>query len=125
MRPLSKRRAVAGTCTRRGKSEDLAVPSQCKNLHSVQPLALAKHRLRQCEPAAAEALLAIETGRLPDDIGAWALRGIAWQMLGDSRFDWLNGQPGLVDVDALPLSSDQVSAIADRLRRRVLEEVLV
>jgi len=83
---------------------------------ALQPMALAKHRLRQRDPQAAEALLAIETERAPDDITAWALRGIAWQLLGDRRFDWLNRQEGLVSVDALPLAPDEISSIADRLR---------
>ena len=82
----------------------------------LQPVALAKHRLRQRDAAAAELLLAAETDRAPDDIEAWALRGIAWQLLGDPRFDWLNRQEGLVSADALPLSPTEVSAIADRLR---------
>lgn len=84
--------------------------------NSVQPIALAKHRLRQGDPKEAEALLAIETERAPDDIAAWALRGIAWQLLDDERFDWLNRQEGLVGIDALSLSAAEISAIADRLR---------
>jgi Tfp pilus assembly protein PilF len=83
---------------------------------ALQPIALAKHRLRQRDPQAAEALLAIETERAPDDIAAWALRGIAWQLLGDPRFDWLNRQDGLVGIQTLPLAADEISAIADRLR---------
>ena len=82
----------------------------------LQPISLAKHRLRQRDAAAAEALLALETERSPDNIEAWALRGIAWQLLHDPRFDWLNRQEGLVSVDELPLSSTEISAIADRLR---------
>lgn len=82
----------------------------------LQPVSLAKHRLRQRDPEAAEALLAIETDLAPDNIGVWALRGIAWQLLDDPRFDWLNRQEALVGVDALPVSSAEVSAIAGRLR---------
>lgn len=82
----------------------------------LQPVSLAKHRLRQRDPAAAEVLLAVETELAPDDIGAWALRGIAWQLLDDPRFGWLNRQEGLVAVDALPIPSAEISAIADRLR---------
>ena len=82
----------------------------------LQPAALAKHRLRQGDAGAAEALLAVATERDPDNIEAWAIRGIAWQLLGDPRLDWLHGQEGLIGIDALPLSPDQVAAIAGRLR---------
>ncbi len=82
----------------------------------LQPVALAKHRLRQRAATAAEPLLAAATEAAPDDIEAWALRGIAWQLLDDPRFHWLNGQEGLVRVDELPLSTAEIIAIAARLR---------
>jgi Tfp pilus assembly protein PilF len=80
------------------------------------PTALAKHRLRQHDPAAAEPLLAAATAAAPDDIEAWALRGIAWTLLGDPRFDWLNGQPGLVGIQELPLTAGEIGDIVALLR---------
>jgi tetratricopeptide (TPR) repeat protein len=80
------------------------------------PVALAKYRLRRGDPAAAERLLAMEVERGPDDIGAWALLGIAWHLLGDRRVDWLHGQEGLIGIEELPLEPDEVSAVAARLR---------
>jgi Tfp pilus assembly protein PilF len=82
----------------------------------LSPLALAKHRLRLRDPAAAEPLLAAATDASPDDIEAWALRGIAWKLLDDTRFDWLNGQEGLVRVHELPLDHAEIGAIVTLLR---------
>jgi Tfp pilus assembly protein PilF len=80
------------------------------------PIAIAKHRLRQRDPEAAEPLLAAMTEATPDDIEAWALRGIAWKLLDDPRFDWLNGQEGLVAVQDLPLSPTEIEGIVALLR---------
>lgn len=84
--------------------------------HAIAPVALAKHRLRQRDAAAAEHLLARHIDAAPDDIEAWALRGIAWQLLGDPRFEWLNGQPGLIATLDLALDPTGIARIADRLR---------
>lgn len=81
---------------------------------ALSPLIRAKHRLRWKDPAAAEPLLAQATTN--DDIEAWALRGLAWQLLGDPRFEWLNCQDGLIQVQDLPLSSTDIADIAARLR---------
>ncbi len=80
------------------------------------PTALAKHRLRRRDPAAAERLLAAATDAAPDDVEAWALRGVAWQALGDPRFHWLNGQDGLVGIHELPFADGEIATIAARLR---------
>lgn len=82
----------------------------------LSPVALAKYRLRRGDPAAAERLLTNGVERSPDDIAAWALLGIAWQLLGNPRLDWLHRQEGLIGVEGLPLEPDQISAIAGRLR---------
>jgi tetratricopeptide (TPR) repeat protein len=78
--------------------------------------ALAKHRLLCRDPAGAEPLLAATVAAAPGDIEAWALRGIAWELLGDDRAEWLHGQPGLVAVAPLPLAADRIAAIVDQLR---------
>lgn len=83
---------------------------------AVPPLSLAKHRLRQRDAAAADRLLASVTESMPDNVEAWALRGIAWQLLDDPRFEWLNGQPNLVAVHDLPLSLKEIDSIAASLR---------
>lgn len=78
----------------------------------IPPLAMAKYRLRQGDPHGAETLLA----DLPQTVETWALRGIGWQMLGDPRWDWLNGQPGMVASLALGLDAGQRTAMIETLR---------
>ncbi|WP_404711353.1 tetratricopeptide repeat protein [Sphingomonas sp. MMS24-J13] len=78
----------------------------------IPPLAIAKHLLRRRDPEGAEALLAV----LPQNVETWALRGLAWQLLGDPRWKWLNGQSGMVASFDLGLDADQRSAVIERLR---------
>lgn len=78
----------------------------------IPPLAIAKHRLRNGDPAGAEALLA----DLPETVETWALRGIGWQMADDPRWVWLNGQPGMVASFDLGLDVSQRAAVIERLR---------
>jgi hypothetical protein len=61
----------------------------------------ARHRMRRGEHDRAEALLAQVMLADPADVRGWALRGIAWRLLGDPREDWLHQQAGLHDL--LPL----------------------
>jgi tetratricopeptide (TPR) repeat protein len=61
----------------------------------------ARHRLRARDPIAAEGLLGRALADDPWDISAWALRGIAWRLAGDSRADWLHEQAGLVQMKPL------------------------
>jgi tetratricopeptide (TPR) repeat protein len=86
----------------------------------IPALALAKHRLRQGDPDAAEVLLA----DLPQTVETWALRGIGWQMRGDPRWDWLNGQPGMVAAFDLGLDAGQRAAIVEVLKTLHAEAVL-
>ncbi len=60
-----------------------------------------RHALRGGDPSRAEALLARALEEAPGDIGAWALRGMAWRLLDDRRAHWLHEQQGLVNF--LPL----------------------
>jgi tetratricopeptide (TPR) repeat protein len=80
------------------------------------PLTLAKYRLRRRDPAAAEAILA-PLCAASGDPETWALRGVAWQALGDRRFDWLNGQDGLVQPLDLRLPDADRDAVTALLRR--------
>lgn len=61
----------------------------------------ARHQLRKRDPVAAEVLLDRAVADDPWDISAWALRGIAWRLAGDSRADWLHEQAGLVELKPL------------------------
>lgn len=81
----------------------------------IDRLARAKYLLRRRDPAAAEAALAplCRDWAGPE---TWALRGVAWQALGDPRFEWLNGQPGLVAPLDLGLSEPARHGVVALLR---------
>jgi tetratricopeptide (TPR) repeat protein len=81
-------------------------------------IALAEHRLRRLDVAAAEALATplLETSEGPD-IRAWALVGLCWRLASDDRAAWLHEQPGLIGTGALDLDAAEVERIAERLRR--------
>ena len=64
-------------------------PSDDRKVHE------ARHRIRRGEYDHAERLLAEAEEQSPDDIRAWALRGILWRLTGDPREDWLHQQAGL------------------------------
>lgn len=58
-------------------------------------------------------------GILADDpwsVQGWAYRSILWRLTGDSREEWLHGQPGLVSAARLNLSPGEIGGIAARLR---------
>ncbi len=80
----------------------------------IAPLALAKYRLRRGDPEGAEALLAPLCEQ--DAVEIWALRGIGWQMRGDPRWTWLNGQPGMVAALDLGLDAGEREAVIETLR---------
>lgn len=69
----------------------------------------ARHALRQTDPERAERLLAAALAEDPQDIAGWALRSLAWRMLGDSREDWLHGQDGLVQFLALDIGAAELA----------------
>ncbi|MDQ3471460.1 MAG: 2OG-Fe(II) oxygenase family protein [Pseudomonadota bacterium] len=48
---------------------------------------------------------------MPDHVGAWALRDIAWRLTGDRRHDWLHGPPELVAPVELELDEARLAAI--------------
>lgn len=78
----------------------------------------ARHCLRVGEPERAELLLGQAIGAAPDLISAWALRDIAWRLLGDPRHEWLHGQDGLIRPMPLDLGDKEfasVVALLDRL----------
>ncbi len=77
----------------------------------------ARHRLRTGDPALAENLTARAIAAQPENISAWALRDIAWRLLGDGRHEWLHGQDGLVRPMQLDLDGAQFGAIVALLDR--------
>jgi tetratricopeptide (TPR) repeat protein len=77
----------------------------------------ARHALRQRDPEAAERLLQRALAADPWDISAWALRGMAWRLAGDSRAEWLHDQPGLVQLRPLVGREGLVAEAIAELRR--------
>ena len=69
----------------------------------------ARHALRRGDPERAEGLLATALVDDPQDVAAWALRGLAWRMLGDAREEWLHGQEGLVQLLPLDLPAPELA----------------
>lgn len=102
----------AGDDTRAGAifaTLDLATPARWAHE--------ARHWLRLREPARAEALLARSLADEPGHVGAWALRDIAWRMLGDERHAWLHGKPGLVSMQPLDWPDADLAALVTLLDR--------
>jgi tetratricopeptide (TPR) repeat protein len=67
----------------------------------------ARHRLRIGEPERADALTARAIGQMPHHVGAWALRDLAWRLLGDGRHHWLHGNEAIVQSVELDLDEQQ------------------
>ena len=77
----------------------------------------ARHWLRAGEPERAELLLGPAIGAAPDLISAWALRDIAWRLLGDPRHEWLHGQEGLIRPMPLDLGEEELASVVALLDR--------
>ena len=77
----------------------------------------ARHWLRVGAPDRAEQLLATAIEEVPDHIAAWALRDIAWRLLGDARHEWLHGQDGLIRPMPLDFTDGQFDAAVALLDR--------
>lgn len=75
----------------------------------------ARHRLRTGDPKRAEQLTARAVAGDPENIAAWALRDIAWRLLGDPRHEWLHGQEGLARPMRLDLDPQQFTSIVTLL----------
>ncbi len=106
--------ALAEAVHRGECGDDQAAAEIFANLPASTPGRLlheARHRMRVGDPAAAEALAAQMIGEDPDNISAWALRGIAWRLLGDPRSEWLHGQPGLIATIPLDLGDEMKKVI--------------
>lgn len=72
-----------------------------------------RHLLRTARPAEAAALAESMT-KGPDGFYFWPYLSVAWRLLDDPRWEWLEGDSRLVGVYDLDLPS--LDALADRLR---------
>jgi tetratricopeptide (TPR) repeat protein len=75
----------------------------------------ARHHLRAGRAAQAGQLLDAFIGHDPQRL-LWPYLALAWRMMGDERWHWLEGDPGLVGVCDLDFSPGELSALADHLR---------
>ena len=78
-------------------------------------LARIRHALRSGAPDQAAAI----AERMPDGAArtaTWPYLGTAWRLLGDPRWDWLEGDARLVGGSDLGLSARELAALAGRLR---------
>jgi tetratricopeptide (TPR) repeat protein len=102
----------AGDDERAGRIfETLTLDSVERKVHE------ARHWLRVDAPDRAEQLTAAAIEQAPDNIAAWALRDIAWRLLGDPRHEWLHEQEGLVRPMPLDLGDDELAAVVALLDR--------
>ena len=76
---------------------------------------MARHLLRSQQPDRATALLDPWRGQ-PGDHAIWPYLALAWRMTGDPRHAWLEGDPLLVGVYDIGLSSADIAVLADHLR---------
>lgn len=76
----------------------------------------ARHHIRAGDAERAESLLERVLQGDPWSISAWALRGIAWRMMDDTRADWLHGQEGLVQRLALSGDGTLIERVTAHLR---------
>jgi hypothetical protein len=51
-----------------------------------------------------------------DDRHLWPYRALLWQLLGDPRWEWLEGNDRLISVIDLPFTSSELSGLAELLR---------
>jgi tetratricopeptide (TPR) repeat protein len=64
----------------------------------------------------AEVLPLIDAGLDPADPALWPYAAIAWRLTSDPRWEWLDGQPGLVSVVDLTGDLPPLDRLADILR---------
>jgi tetratricopeptide (TPR) repeat protein len=74
-----------------------------------------RHLLRTGRPAEAAAL-AETMSRTPSAAFFWPYLSIAWRLIGDARWEWLEGDPRFVGVYELGDRLPSLDALAERLR---------
>ena len=110
---------VAEATSRSELGEMEAASRLFEALANVQDPAFTEHRLRFLLRAGRleELAAAGEESVARDSFGrAWPYLSIAWRLLGDRRWEWLEGDPSLVGVYDLSAELPPLDALADRLR---------
>ena len=75
-----------------------------------------RHYLRWGKPAQADAIIAEWTGR-PEAFMFWPYASVAWRMLGDQRWNWLEGDERFVGVYDIADRLPPLDVLADTLRK--------
>ncbi len=105
--------AYAGTAGDLDRAEeifaDLSLRSIDRLLHEC------RHWLRRHDYQRAEALAGEAIALDPNDVSAWALRGLAWRLLDDERAAWLHEQEGLVRLIALEAEDELLGRAREAL----------
>lgn len=76
----------------------------------------ARHLLRAQQPERAAALLEPWLGE-PGEHAIWPYLALAWRLTGDPRHQWLEGDPRLVGVYDIGLTTGELAALADHVRQ--------
>ena len=97
------------------KAEELFAPLRDVEDGTVQ-VRRVRHYLRWGRPADADAVIGKWTGR-PEAFMFWPYASIAWRMLDDPRWQWLEGEEGLVGVYDIADRLPPIELLADTLRR--------
>lgn len=79
-------------------------------------LARGQHRLQTGRAGEASRLIEAAVRADPGNLTAWALLDVAWRLVGDSRHEWLCGQPGLCSTLDLGLGAAELAGLAEVLR---------
>jgi Tfp pilus assembly protein PilF len=79
-------------------------------------IAYLRHLLRARRPDAAAAF-ALTVAQRSDGEAAWPYLGTAWRLLGDARAAWLEEDPAFIRTYELPLTTEELTATAELLRR--------
>ena len=75
----------------------------------------ARHALRIGAPDLADRHCAAALAQDSDNVGAWALRSIAWRLTDDPRHDWLHGREELARLLPLSLGEEEQAAVVSAL----------
>ena len=76
----------------------------------------ARHALRRKELSRAHDLLDRAERETPWSVAAWALRGLAWRLVGDERADWLYRPEAAIRAMELSAADDLIPRVVDALR---------
>lgn len=76
-----------------------------------------RHYLRCGRPADADSIIGKWTGR-PEAFMFWPYASVAWRMLGDPRWDWLEGDERFVGVYDIADRLPPLDLLAETLRKR-------